>query len=125
MEVQVLPLAKKMVVLFNKDLENKKNLQKNLQKYYGVGIYSAKQILSSLGVTEKVPTHIVIAKKRQLFFLSVKHNTPVILDKLSYYTWVNRKRLLHIRCYRGIRHFLKLPVRGQRTHTNAKTVKRC
>ena len=95
-----------MVVLFNKDLENKKNLQKNLQKYYGVGIYSAKQILSSLGVTEKVPTHIVIAKKRQLFFLSVKHNTPVILDKLSYYTWVNRKRLLHRRCYRGIRHFL-------------------
>ena len=63
--------------------------------------------------------------QRQLFFLSVKHNTPVILDKLSYYTWVNRKRLLHIRCYRGIRHFLKLPVRGQRTHTNAKTVKRC
>jgi small subunit ribosomal protein S13 len=124
LKVQVLPLAE-MVVLFNKDLENKKFLENNLKKYYGIGTYSAKQILSSLGVTAKAPTHVVIAKKRQLLFLSVKHNTPIILDKLSYYIWLNRKRLLYIRCYRGIRHFLKLPVRGQRTHTNAKTIKRC
>jgi small subunit ribosomal protein S13 len=114
-----------MVVLFNKDLENKKFLFKNLQKYYGIGVYSSKQILASLGVTTQTPTYIVIAKKRQLLFLSIRHNTPVILDKLSCYIWLNRKRLLHIRCYRGVRHFLKLPVRGQRTHTNAKTVKRC
>jgi small subunit ribosomal protein S13 len=124
LKVQVLPLAE-MVVLFNKDLENKKFLFKNLQKYYGIGVYSSKQILASLGVTTQTPTHIVIAKKRQLLFLSIRHNTPVILDKLSCYIWLNRKRLLHIRCYRGVRHFLKLPVRGQRTHTNAKTVKRC
>jgi len=115
----------KMVVLFNKDLENKKFLEKNLQKYYGIGVYSAKQIISSLGVTAKTPTHVVIAKKRQLLFLSIKHNTPLILDKLSYYIWLNQKRLLYIRCYKGVRHFLKLPVRGQRTHTNAKTIKRC
>jgi len=115
----------KMVVLFNKDLENKKFLEKNLQKYYGVGAYSAKQVLASLGVTSKSPTHVVIAKKRQLLFLSVKYNTPLILDKLSYYIWLNRKRLLSIRCYKGVRHFLRLPVRGQRTHTNAKTIKRC
>jgi len=114
-----------MVVLFNKDLENKKFLEKNLQKYYGVGAYSSKQVLSSLGATVKIPTHLVMEKKRQLLFLSIKHNTPLILDKLSYYIWLNRKRLLHIGCYRGVRHFLKLPVRGQRTHTNAKTVKRC
>ena len=44
MKVQVLPLAE-MVVLFNKDLENKKFLENNLKKYYGIGTYSAKQIL--------------------------------------------------------------------------------
>jgi ribosomal protein S13 len=55
-----------MVVLFNKDLENKKFLEKNLQKYYGIGIYSAKQTLLSLGVTVKTPTHIVIAKKTSI-----------------------------------------------------------
>ena len=77
------------------------------------------------GLYKKSPDTHSYCKKATIIFLSVKHNTPVILDKLSYYIWVNRKRLLHIRCYRGIRHFLKLPVRGQRTHTNAKTVKRC
>jgi len=114
-----------MVVLFNQELKNKQFLGKNLQTYYGIGIYSAKQILASLGVTAKSSTHLIVVKKKQLLLLSIKHNTPLIMDKLSYYVWLNRKRLLYIRCYRGVRHFLKLPIRGQRTHTNAKTIKRC
>lgn len=114
-----------MVILFNKDLENKKNLENNLQNYFGVGGYSAKQILASLGVVKFAPTNVVIVKKRLLLFLSFKHNTPLILDKLDLQIWLHKKRLLHVGCYRGVRHFLKLPVRGQRTHTNAKTVKEC
>jgi|TARA_B110000261_G_scaffold4674_1_gene4933 ribosomal protein S13 len=114
-----------MVIFFNKEFNNKQKLVDNLKQFYGVGSYSIKQIFSITGLNNNVLTSVGILKKQQVFALSIKHNNPVINNKLNYHVWLQQKRLLFIYTNRGVRNFFCLPTRGQRTKTNNKTVKKC
>ncbi|HRD27456.1 MAG TPA: 30S ribosomal protein S13 [Caulobacter sp.] len=93
-----------------------------LQYIHGIGQKSAQDIVARVGIEES-------RRVNQLTDQEVLHIREAI-DKdftvegdLRRETSVNIKRLMDLACYRGLRHRKGLPVRGQRTHTNARTRK--
>ena len=104
------------------DLPKNKRVEIGLTYIYGIGRKSAEVILASTGVNPdtrvKDLTEDDVAKLREY----IDHNIMVEGD-LRRNVALNIKRLVEIGCDRGVRHRKGLPVRGQRTKTNARTRK--
>ena len=104
------------------DLPKDKRIQNALTDIYGIGQKTATQILNETGVNPdtrvKDMSEDDVAKLREY----IDHNITVEGD-LRRNVALNIKRLTEIGCYRGLRHRRGLPVRGQRTKTNARTRK--
>lgn len=90
---------------------------------YGIGRTSAENICNKLKIDLKLRTHQVTEEKLAQVRSLLEKEYPVLEGDLRRKISSNIKRLIDISCYRGIRHVKKLPVRGQRTHTNARTRK--
>ena len=104
------------------DIPNQKRVEIALTYIYGIGRKSANDILEKTGsdpdTRAKDLTEEQIAKLRDEI-----ENNYVVEGDLRRDVALNIKRLVEINCYRGIRHRKGLPVRGQRTKTNARTRK--
>ncbi|MBQ9069421.1 MAG: 30S ribosomal protein S13 [Eggerthellaceae bacterium] len=104
------------------DLPRDKRIEIGLTYIYGIGLTTAKKIIADTGVDPDVRVKDIseddLAKLRDY----ITENLTVEGD-LHRETSQNVKRLMEIGCYRGLRHRRGLPVRGQRTHTNARTRK--
>ena len=104
------------------DIPNAKRIEIALTYIYGIGRKSANDILASTGIDPdkraKDLTDDEVAKLRD----EIENNYKVEGD-LHREVALDIKRLIEINCYRGIRHRKGLPVRGQRTKTNARTRK--
>ena len=104
------------------DIPNAKRIEIALTYIYGIGRTSANKILEATGIDPdtraKDLTDDQIAKLRD----EIENNYHVEGD-LRRDVALNIKRMTEINCYRGIRHRKGLPVRGQRTKTNARTRK--
>lgn len=104
------------------DLPKKKRSEVGLTYIYGIGRATARAILARAGVSldKKVGdlTDDEVAKIRGIITSDYKVEGALRSD-----VQMNIKRLMDIGCYRGIRHRKGLPVRGQRTRTNARTRK--
>jgi len=104
------------------DLPRDKRVEVGLTYIYGIGLTTSKKILAATGVDPDTRvrdlTEDDIVKLRDY----IDANLTVEGD-LRRETNQNIKRLMEIGCYRGLRHRRGLPVRGQRTHTNARTRK--
>ena len=104
------------------DIPNNKRVEIALTYIYGIGLKSAKDILAKTGIDPdtraKDLTEAEVAKLRDEI-----ENNYVVEGDLRRDVALNIKRLVEINCYRGIRHRKGLPVRGQRTKTNARTRK--
>ena len=104
------------------DIPNAKRVEVALTYIYGIGPKSAKNILAATGINPdtraKDLTEDDIAKLRDEI-----ENHYTVEGELRREVALNIKRLVEINCYRGIRHRKGLPVRGQRTKTNARTRK--
>ncbi len=104
------------------DIPNAKRVEIALTYIYGIGRKSANDILSKTGIDPdkraKDLTEEEVAKLRD----EIENNYKVEGD-LHREVALDIKRLVEINCYRGIRHRKGLPVRGQRTKTNARTRK--
>jgi small subunit ribosomal protein S13 len=104
------------------DLPRDKRIEIGLTYIYGIGLATAKKILAETGVNPDTRvrdlTEDEISKLRE----TIDKNYKVEGD-LRREVALNIKRLIEIGCYRGIRHRRGLPVRGQRTKTNARTRK--
>ena len=104
------------------DIPNQKRVEIALTYIYGIGRKSANDILAKTGIDPdtrcKDLTEADVAKLRD----EIEANYHVEGD-LRRDVAMNIKRLVEINCYRGIRHRKGLPVRGQRTKTNARTRK--
>ena len=104
------------------DIPNNKRVEIALTYIYGIGRTSANKILEKTGINPdtraKDLTEAEVAKLRD----EIEANYNVEGD-LRRDVALNIKRLVEINCYRGIRHRRGLPVRGQRTKTNARTRK--
>ena len=104
------------------ELPREKRIVIGLTYIYGIGKSTAEQILAKLKIDENI-------KVKDLNIEQEKKLREIILDDyvvegdLRTQKAMDIKRLMEINCYRGIRHKSGLPVRGQRTHTNARTRK--
>ena len=104
------------------DLPREKRVEVALTYIYGVGISTSRQILELTAVDADVRVRDLsdaeVARLRQAIERNVK-----VEGALRTEIAMNIKRLMDIGSYRGTRHRRGLPVRGQRTHTNARTKK--
>jgi small subunit ribosomal protein S13 len=104
------------------DLPRDKRVEIGLTYIFGVGRTTAKNILAATGVSPETRvrdlTEDEVAKLREAIGKDVK-----VEGDLRREISLNIKRLMEIGCYRGLRHRKGLPVRGQRTKTNARTRK--
>lgn len=104
------------------DLPREKRVEIGLTYIYGIGRASANRILAEAGVNPD--TRVKDLTDDEVKKISaVIAETQVVEGDLRREIAMNIKRLQEIGCYRGIRHRRSLPVRGQKTKTNARTRK--
>lgn len=104
------------------DIPGKKRLIISLQYIYGVGPNVANEIIEKLGLDPDMRAHAL--KEEDISRINALLQTDYMVEgDLRRDVQGNIKRLISIQAYRGIRHRLGLPVRGQRTSTNARTRK--
>lgn len=100
---------------------NEKRLEIGLTCLYGIGVSSARKILKQVNID--------YGKKAKDLTLDEENSIRAIVEKipiegnLKREVSANIKRLKDIKSYRGVRHMKRLPVRGQRTKTNSRTVR--
>ena len=93
-----------------------------LQYIHGIGAFNAKEIIAKVGIEpERRVNQLTDAEILQIRETIDRDFT--VEGDLRRETSMNIKRLMDLACYRGLRHRKGLPVRGQRTHTNARTRK--
>lgn len=103
------------------DIPNEKRIVVSLTYIYGIGDTTAKKICAAVNVSEDIRTKDLTDEQLTALRSEVaKYHTE---GDLRREVALNIKRLTEIGCYRGIRHKKGLPVRGQRTRTNARTRK--
>jgi small subunit ribosomal protein S13 len=104
------------------DLPKDKRIEIALTYIFGIGLPTAKKILANTGVNPEIRVKALSEEDAQKIRREIEENIKVEGD-LRREISMSIKRLIDIGCYRGIRHKLGLPVRGQRTKTNARTRK--
>jgi small subunit ribosomal protein S13 len=104
------------------DLPRNKRMEVALTYIFGIGRSTARQILNEAGINLDTKSDNLgdddVVKIRQIIDAKFKVEGDLRREVSG-----NLKRLMDIGCYRGLRHRRNLPVRGQRTHTNARTRK--
>lgn len=105
------------------DLPRNKRMEIALTYLYGVGKFKSREILTAAGVafekrSDELDDNEAKRIREVLETLQIK-----VEGDLRREVALNIKRLMDLGCYRGLRHRRNLPVRGQRTHTNARTRK--
>ena len=104
------------------DLPRDKRVEIGLTYIYGVGLTTSKTILAATGISPDTRVRDLTDDEVTALREYLDANYTIEGD-LRREVSQNIKRLMEIGCYRGLRHRKGLPVRGQRTHTNARTRK--
>ena len=104
------------------DLPNEKRLEAGLTYIYGIGWSTSKKILEKTGIDPDTRVKDLTEEEAGKIRKVIESDYMVEGD-LRRDVNMNIKRLMEIGCYRGIRHRRGLPVRGQKTKTNARTRK--
>jgi small subunit ribosomal protein S13 len=104
------------------DIPNDKQVQYSLTYLYGVGLYLAREVCEKLSID---PTRRAsdLTEEELSRISTMLERDYTVEGPLRRQVTQNISRLREIKCYRGIRHRVGLPVRGQRTKTNARTRK--
>jgi small subunit ribosomal protein S13 len=104
------------------NIPTNKRVAISLRYIYGIGPKNAKDIIDTLGIAEAKRVNQLsddeILRIRELIDREYRVEGDLRREEA-----MNKKRLMDMACYRGLRHRKGLPVRGQRTHTNARTRK--
>lgn len=103
------------------DIPNDKRVVISLTYIYGIGKVTAQKVLEEVKVDENI--RVKDLSEEQLNAIRKAIDSIKVEGDLRREVQLNIKRLMEIGCYRGIRHRRGLPVRGQRTKTNARTRK--
>jgi small subunit ribosomal protein S13 len=110
-----------MARLLGVDLPRNKRMVIALRAIYGVGPRVAADVLARVGISVDKSSNDITEEEVQQIRAALEDYT--VEGDLRREIALNIKRLKDLGCYRGIRHRKGLPVRGQRTHTNARTRK--
>ncbi len=105
------------------DLPREKRIEIGLTYIYGIGRSTADKILAAAGVNPDTRVRDVTDDEVKRISETIEEMGVLVEGDLRREVALNIKRLQEIGCYRGIRHRKGLPVRGQRTKTNARTRK--
>jgi small subunit ribosomal protein S13 len=112
-----------MARLLGVDIPNEKRIEASLPYIYGIGPALAKKVLGQANINPDTRTGELTNEQIGAIVSVIQANGLAIEGDLRRDLQLNLKRLQQINCYRGIRHRKGLPVRGQRTKTNARTRK--
>jgi len=102
------------------ELPRDKRVIIGLTYIYGIGKATAKEILQKVNIDENKRVKDLSVEEEKLL-RDVIQNDYIVEGELRTQVAMDIKRLMEIGCYRGLRHKKGFPVRGQRTHTNART----
>ncbi len=111
-----------MARILGVDIPRNKAMRIALQSLYGVGPKVAADVLAKSGIDPEKSSNDISEEEVQLIRKHLEEG-HVVEGDLRREIGLNIKRLKDMACYRGVRHKKSLPVRGQRTHTNARTRK--
>nr|YP_010395032.1 ribosomal protein S13 [Phytopythium vexans]YP_010395060.1 ribosomal protein S13 [Phytopythium vexans]DAZ89469.1 TPA_asm: ribosomal protein S13 [Phytopythium vexans]DAZ89497.1 TPA_asm: ribosomal protein S13 [Phytopythium vexans] len=112
-----------MLYIFNKTISDSKSILYSLTILYGINEYQSKKICKNIGINPQITINKL--KNNHVNRLINYINKNIKIEQLLKKSKKDRlTELLEIKSNRGIRQSLGLPVRGQRTHTNAKTIKK-
>ena len=109
--------------LLGVDIRGEKRIDIALRDIYGVGPVNSKEILRKANIDPAIRAKDLNEQQLSQIAHAVQEGKYVIEGDLRREIGLDLKRLQAIKCYRGIRHLRGLPVRGQRTQTNARTRK--
>jgi small subunit ribosomal protein S13 len=102
-------------------IPNNKHLDVSLTCLYGIGISRARKILDEAGIDRNIKSDSLTVEQENTIRKIVE--TISIEGSLKREVASNIKRLKDIKAYRGVRHMRRLPVNGQRTKTNSRTIR--
>ncbi|PYJ82382.1 MAG: 30S ribosomal protein S13 [Verrucomicrobia bacterium] len=105
------------------DIPAEKRIEIALRYIYGIGPVNSKEILAKANINPALRAKDLNEQQLSQIVHAIQDGKYVTEGDLRRETGLNLKRLQAIKCYRGIRHLRGLPVRGQRTQTNARTRK--
>ena len=110
-----------MVRLVGVDLPRNKRVAYALTYIHGIGINTAKQIIKLADINSDIRTNDLTTEQSVALRKILEESTLKLEGDLRRFNGLNIKRLNEINCHRGKRHRNSLPVRGQRTRTNARS----
>ena len=109
--------------LLGVDIPGDKRIEASLPYIYGIGLSSGRKILETANINPNTRAKDLSPEQLNAIIHAITASGLAIEGDLRRELQGNLKRLQAINCYRGIRHRRGLPVRGQRTQTNARTRK--
>lgn len=112
-----------MVYILNTELPDKKPVYIALQNVFGVGQSNALQILNFFGIAKKTTIKSLAGTLKNQIIIYIEKNM-VLNEDLKQQLALFKEQQQRLKTYKGQRSRFKLPRRGQRTHTNAKTAKK-
>jgi small subunit ribosomal protein S13 len=112
-----------MARIIGVEVPPEKRIDIALRYIYGIGPTNAKEILARAKIDGSVRARDLTEQQLSLIVHAIQDGKYIIEGDLRREQGMNLKRLQAIKCYRGVRHLRGLPVRGQRTQTNARTRK--
>ena len=112
-----------MARIIGVEIPGEKRVDIALRYIYGIGPVNAKAILAHAKIDPAIRAKDLSEQQISQIVHAIQDGKYVIEGDLRRELGINLKRLQAIKCYRGIRHLRGLPVRGQRTQTNARTRK--
>lgn len=112
-----------MARILGVDIPGDKRIDVSLRYIYGIGPVNAREILAKAEIEPSIRAKNLTESQLSRIVHAIQDGKYVIEGDLRRELGLNLKRLQAIKCYRGVRHLKSLPVRGQRTQTNARTRK--
>lgn len=113
-----------VIYIYEKELSEDKSVLLSIADIYGLGLSTSKLISKKLGFLPNLKTRYLTQKQINLIIDTIKNLKLRLGGDLKKAHTLNINRLISIKSYRGLRILEGLPVRGQRTHSNARTARK-
>ena len=113
-----------MLYILETEIISNKSIYFSLRKVYGLGSTKVNLLCKKLGVSPNLKVYNLSAKKLKKLIKFIEILNIKVSSELKKNISLNLQTLVNIKSYRGLRKLKGLPVRGQRTHSNAKTSKK-
>lgn len=113
-----------MVYLFESKLSETKSVYFGLMSIYGIGKSRSFLICKKVGLSLNLKIKDLSASQIHQISKVIEFSGYILSNDLKRLILLNKQRLISIKSYRGLRRKKGFPIRGQRTHTNAKTAKK-